>query len=240
MITRNLIKMVIIVTLAAGIFNPGIADIITLKDSSTYEGIIGAEDSKTILLSVPGQMPLKIHRSSIKSITRGSVKSKDSINQSNAVDNLKFLSCGEYFSELKKTLKEAEKSIQVMMYYVSYRGRPGHPVTELVDLLAAAQKRGVKVTVLLESSTKESITAANRRAAKFLKKNGVNVRFYPVYPIMHVKLVIIDGCTSFLGSHNWTASAIHSNVESSVMITSQRVARQYAKYFKKNFNRAKP
>ncbi len=215
------------------------ADIITLKDGSTYEGIIGAEDSKTILLAVPGQMPLKIQKSTIKSIEKKRPEIGISGSCSNEVDDLKFLSCGDYYKELKRVLPAAKKSIQVMMFFIHYEGKPGYPANELVNLLVDAQKRGVNVEVLLESSsTEENITEANRRAAKFLDKNGVDVKIYPYYPIMHVKLIIIDKYISIVGSHNWTLASTRSNVESSVLIESEKVASQYEKYFRKSFKRA--
>lgn len=217
------------------------ADIITMKNGKTYEGIISAQNNETILLSVPGKMPLKIQKSTIKSIEKKRAKIGTSSRRSTKVDDLKFLSCGKYYKELQVAIKNAKESIQVMMFYINYKGRPRYPANELVNLLAAARKRGVKIEVLLESSsTEENITEANRRAAKFLDKNGIDVRIYPYYPIMHVKLVIIDGYITIIGSHNWTLASTRSNVESSVLIESKRVAGQYEKYFRKSFNKAFP
>ncbi|MFH1037757.1 MAG: phospholipase D-like domain-containing protein [PVC group bacterium] len=219
---------------------PAPADTITLKDGSTLEGGIGAQDSETILLSVPGRGLLKIQRSSIESIEQGAVAPGEQVDRAAAVEGLTFLSCREYYMELQKALKNAKESIQVMMYFINYDGRPGTPVSDLVNLLVAARKRGVKVEILLEESTEKNITEANRRAAGFLKKNGIEVRMHPVYPVMHVKLVLIDGDISIVGSHNWTLASTHANVESSVLIESKRVAGEYGKYFKTHFNRAQP
>lgn len=235
------LQVIIFVLILNGSFvlPPAQADIITLKSGKTYEGIIGAQNNETLLLSVPGQMPLKIYRSSIKSIEKGTDKIGIAGNRSNEVDDLKFLSRGAYYKELQEVLKNAEKSISVMMYLITYKGRLRQPADKLVNLLVDAHERGVEVKVLLESSTEEFVTQANRRAAAYLKKKGVDVRIYPVYPIMHAKLVIIDGYISIVGSHNWTLASTRSNVESSVLIKSERIAHQYEKYFKINFNRGK-
>ncbi|MEA1928290.1 MAG: phospholipase D-like domain-containing protein [Candidatus Auribacterota bacterium] len=240
MIMRNSIKIVMIVTLVAGFSTLCHADIITLKNGSTYEGIIGAEDSKTIILAVPGQMPLKIQKSTIKSIEKKRPEFGITGSSSNEVDDLKFLSRGEYYDELMEVLPEAKKSIYVMMYLMNYKGKPGYPVNDLVNLLVDAHKRGVKVTVLLESASEGSLMKANRRAAKFLKKKGIDVRIYPIYPIMHVKLVLIDDYISIVGSHNWTIASTCSNIESAVLVKSKRIAKEYEQYFKKSYNRAKP
>ncbi len=125
-----------------------------------------------------------------------------------------------------------------MMYFVNYDGRPGYPATELVNLLVDAHKRGVKVEVLLESSIEYNITEANRRAVAHLSENGIDARFHPLFPIMHVKLVIVDGMISIVGSHNWTLASAKTNIESSVLIRSERVAGEYSRYFQNKFSRA--
>lgn len=243
---KNTLRIPLVVIILVLILNgsfvlpPAQADIITLKNGKTYEGIIGAQNNETLLLSVPGQMPLKIYRSSIKSIEKGTDKIGIAGNRSNEVDDLKFLSRGAYYKELQEVLKNAKKSISVMMYLITYKGQPRQPADKLVNLLVDAHERGVEVKVLLESSTEEFVTQANRRAAAYLKKKGVDVRIYPVFPIMHVKLVIIDRYISIVGSHNWTLASTRSNVESSVLIKSERIAHQYEKYFKNNFNRGSP
>ncbi|MFH1038161.1 MAG: phospholipase D-like domain-containing protein [PVC group bacterium] len=219
---------------------PATADTITLKDGSTLEGRIGARDDTTVLISVPGRGVLKVSKDSISAITEGEAPGGEKPMHGMEVDDLRFLSCGEYFTEVKNSLKNAKDSIRVMMYFIKYSGSPGHPVTELVELLADAQKRGVKVEVLLETSAEEGVTVANRKAAGFLTQDGVDVRFHPVYPIMHTKLVIIDGTVTILGSHNWTAASTRSNVESSVLIKSAPVARKYEDYFNKHFKQGKP
>lgn len=240
MTTRNIIRMVIVAILLAGLLNSALADVITMKDGSTYEGIIGAEDSKTIILAVPGQMPLKIQKSAIKSIEKKRAGIGIIGSSSDEVDDLKFLSCGEYYDELMEVLPEAKKSIYVMMYLINYKGKPGYPVNDLVNLLVDAHKRGVKVTVLLESASEGSLMKANRRAAKFLKKKGIDVRIYPIFPIMHVKLVLIDDYISIVGSHNWTIASTCSNTESALLVKSKQIAKEYEQYFKKSYNRAKP
>ncbi|MFH1037133.1 MAG: phospholipase D-like domain-containing protein [PVC group bacterium] len=216
------------------------ADTITLKDGSTLEGRIGAQDSEIVLISVPGRGLLKVSRDSITSIEKGEAAAANVDGHGETVDNLKFLSCGDYYKELQIALKDAKESIQVMMFFINYQGRPGYPANELVNLLVDARKRGVKVEVLLESSTENNITEANQRAAAYLAKNGIDVRFYPVFPVMHVKLVLIDGDISIVGSHNWTLASTKANVESSVLIKSEKVAREYENYFQKHYRRFKP
>jgi len=47
----------------------------------------------------------------------------------------------------------------------------------------------------------------------------------------HTKLVIIDGKIVFLGSHNWTQSALQRNHEVSVLIYDEDVAKILLRYF---------
>lgn len=243
---KNTIRIPLVVFILVLILNGSFviflarADIITMKNGETYEGIIGAQDDETILLSVPGKMPLKIYRSTIRSIEKGPAKIGITGNISNEVDDIKFLSRREYYDELLEVFPAAKKSIYVMMYLINYKGKPGYPANDLVNLLVDAHKRGVKVTVLLESSTESAVTNANGRAAKSLKKKGIDVRIYPVFPIMHVKLILIDDYISIVGSHNWTLASTRSNIESALLVKSKRIAKEYEKYFKKSYNKAKP
>jgi len=222
------------------ILTPANADIITLKTGKTYEGIIGAQDDETILLSVPGQMPLKIRRSSIESITKGRPKPKDTIDQSVVVDDLKFLSCRAYYRELRKALKKAKKSIRVMMYFSYRTGHSRNPATNFLNDIEAASRRGVDVKIIFETSHEEIVNKGNMASAEWLDQHGIEVRFFPIFPVMHVKLVLIDDKISFVGSHNWTSSAIYYNVESSVLIRCSRVARVYREYFKRAYQRSTP
>ena len=238
-IVSNIILTAFIFSLSA-LPTPAPADTITLKDGSTLEGRIGARDDETVLISVPDRGLLKVPRSSIQSIEEGETAVAGVDGYGATVDDLKFLSCADYYKELQIALKNAKKSIRVMMFFINYRGRPHYPANELVNLLVDAHKRGVKVEVLLESSTEQNITEANQRATACLAENGIDVRFYPVFPIMHVKLVLIDDVISIVGSHNWTLASTKSNVESSVLIESERVARQYENYFQKHYRRSKP
>lgn len=140
---------VILIFFVAGIAGT-LADVITLKDGTIMEGVIGAEDRETILLSVPGEGVFKIPKASVETIEQGPSTGFNRPNRE-TVDGFKFLSCGEYYTKLQKVFRNAQESILVMMYFVNYDGRPGYPATELVDLLVDAHKRGVKVEVLLET-----------------------------------------------------------------------------------------
>ena len=232
--------IVLLITSSFFILLPALADIITLKNGDKLEGIISARSPESVLIKVPEGGLLNVSRTSIEKIEKSNVESwiKKSIGAK--IDDLVFLSRGDYYRKLQKVLKDAEKSIQVMMYLVNYRGRPGYPANKLVNLLVEARKRGVEIEVLLESSTSRNITEANQKAGEYLKKHGISVRYFPVFPIMHVKMVIVDGETAIIGSHNWTLASTKSNVESSVLIKSKLMAQKCGKYFRDNFLQAKP
>jgi phosphatidylserine/phosphatidylglycerophosphate/cardiolipin synthase-like enzyme len=49
--------------------------------------------------------------------------------------------------------------------------------------------------------------------------------------VTHTKLVVLDGATSILGSHNWSASGLTRNSESSVLVRSKDVAAVFGRCF---------
>ena len=71
----------------------------------------------------------------------------------------------------------------------------------------------------------------NQLAYEALKKGGIDVSYDSPEKITHTKLVVVDECITILGSHNWSTMAIRANNESSVLIKSHKVAREYLKSY---------
>lgn len=222
----------------AGVHNSGIADVITLKDGNTLEGTISVQAADSIIVVVPGNGPLQVNRASIESIEKKAFE-VEVFGRGN-VEDVQLLSCSQYYTELRNAINNSEKSIQVAMYLVTLTDRTDTPVRQLLEDVVRAHKRGVEVTFVLESSDSEELNKFNNRAAEYLTSEGITVRIYPVYPIMHIKLVIIDDAISIMGSHNWTEMALRSNNESSALIKSPVIARKYQSYYRSLFHRAKP
>lgn len=139
----------------------------------------------------------------------------------------------EYFQITRGLLRNAEKSIQMMMFEASfYAKHPQSPSNILIGELISARKRGLKVEVILEASDRDGrTTERNRLTGEMLSKEGVEVFYDPLFVTTHAKLIIIDGRINLLGSTNWTYYSLTSNHEVGVLIESEEVARTLQHYF---------
>ncbi|RLI28788.1 hypothetical protein DRO58_01400, partial [Candidatus Bathyarchaeota archaeon] len=112
----------------------------------------------------------------------------------------------EYFRLVKQFIEAANNTVYVAMYVMKYDvTEKDDPVNILLDALVDAKRRGLDVRVLVDDPTKRSYADT----IEFLKNHSIPVRLDRSSGITtHVKLVIIDGKYVFLGSHNWTESAL--------------------------------
>ncbi len=139
----------------------------------------------------------------------------------------------QYFEVAKKMILEAKHSIQVMMFEMGYYDE--YPMTLsnlLIKELINAEKRGVKVEVILEVKEGEDrTTERNRQTGKILSGGGVEVIYDSPSKTTHAKLMVVDGKLSLLGSTNWTYYALTSNNEASILVRSREVAKAFVDYF---------
>jgi phosphatidylserine/phosphatidylglycerophosphate/cardiolipin synthase-like enzyme len=95
----------------------------------------------------------------------------------------------------------------------------------------ARSKRNVRVSLVLEySEENRDADEVNLEAARLLRKGGVTVRLDNSRVTTHAKVFVIDGRYCFLGSHNFTHSAMSMNKELSVMIESPDLAAEMTRY----------
>ena len=74
---------------------------------------------------------------------------------------------------------------------------------DMVEAAKAAQKRGVKVRVMLNPQRRDG-SAENEETRKALSDNGVEVRdSSPAFALTHQKSMVIDGATGYVESLNW-------------------------------------
>jgi phosphatidylserine/phosphatidylglycerophosphate/cardiolipin synthase-like enzyme len=139
----------------------------------------------------------------------------------------------QYVQVAQKMIKEAKKSIQVMMFEMGYYSE--HPRTasnQLIKELINAGKRGVKVEVILEVREGEDrTTKRNRQTGKILSEGGVKVIYDSLSKTNHAKWMVVDGESALLGSTNWTYYALTNNNEVSVLIQSKELAKALLDYF---------
>jgi phosphatidylserine/phosphatidylglycerophosphate/cardiolipin synthase-like enzyme len=156
-----------------------------------------------------------------------------SISYALPAEDVKVVLDREYFEITRGLLRNAKKSIQMMMFEASfYTKHPKSPSNILIGELISARKRGITVEVILETSDRgERVTERNRLTGKMLSREGVEVIYDPLFVTTHAKLIIIDGRISLLGSTNWTYHSLTSNHEVGVLIESDGVARILQYYF---------
>ncbi|MBU4252947.1 MAG: hypothetical protein KKC39_03370 [Candidatus Omnitrophica bacterium] len=152
------------------------------------------------------------------------------------------LSGDKYFPKVKEALANAKSSIYMMMYFVNFNEKlKNSSVNQLVDELINANKRGVKVKIILDQNINYNNlgkgSGAWEREAKndflflYLKKNGIEVYYDNVFIITHSKVIIIDEEIVILGSANWTMSSLKRNWEGSCLIRSKELAKEFLKDF---------
>ncbi len=133
------------------------------------------------------------------------------------------------YDALINEVRSATKSIDASMYY--FNVSPNDPkATELANALVAAQKRGVHVRLFLEQSSgtfAPEITVANRKAAAFLKANGVtDVHFDSPTQISHQKFLVRDGKEVLMGSSNWSTDDFDHRHQVNWKLRDPKLARQ--------------
>ncbi len=129
----------------------------------------------------------------------------------------------EYYPRLLATLSKANKSIHISMFMFKM---DNDVVERIAEILIAKSRQGVDVRVVMEDSLDY-----NELAYRRLRDAGVPVRFDSRAHTTHTKLVIVDGKIVFVGSHNFSYSAMERNHEASVMILDPAVAKAEEEYF---------
>jgi phosphatidylserine/phosphatidylglycerophosphate/cardiolipin synthase-like enzyme len=94
----------------------------------------------------------------------------------------------------------------------------------IAKALVDANKRGIKVYVLLDKSQSKS----NRyTSSTFLKHNSIPVWIDYKPAIAHNKVMVIDRKTVITGSFNFTKAAQQKNAENVLIINDESLAKQY-------------
>lgn len=115
----------------------------------------------------------------------------------------------EYVNNLVVALYGATQSVRIVVFDFRVPFGPSDgPVNEILEALKAAQVRGVEIKIL----------TSNDFVKGQLKKHQLNARVVISKKLLHVKMVIIDNHFAFIGSHNWTLSAMTLNWELSVIV----------------------
>lgn len=144
----------------------------------------------------------------------------------------------KYLPRFVSDVASAKTSIYCAMYMFKFDAYLKNNLQEPTPLLAAAlvdaAKRGVEVAMIFDKgrNDNDSTTKYNKVTADFLTKNGVKVIFDTPEKSLHSKMCLIDEKILFIGSHNYTFSAMSRNSETSVRIVSKDLANDAMNYFK--------
>jgi competence ComEA-like helix-hairpin-helix protein len=129
----------------------------------------------------------------------------------------------DLFDVLLDSIKKAKKSISVSMFVFKTSQYSSNRANIVMNALGRAAEKGLSVSLLMDKGRKEndSVTLENKRTAENLIKKGVKVR---PEKTTHTKTIVIDDRYVFIGSHNFTHSALKYNNELSVKIDSTTLA----------------
>lgn len=138
----------------------------------------------------------------------------------------------EFFPVLLRAVDEAQDEILIAVFAFKTGGHATSRPDRLLEHLAQAAARGVDVKIILENAADpaDSISRQNTKTKNLLEKRGVKVYMDSPSRTTHTKLVVVDQRLVFIGSHNFTASALKHNNEMSVMIEKSDLAKNVRHY----------
>jgi phosphatidylserine/phosphatidylglycerophosphate/cardiolipin synthase-like enzyme len=120
-------------------------------------------------------------------------------------------------------INRAKTEILIQAY--SFTSKP------IAQALIAAQKRGIRITAVLDKSNRTQ----KYSAATFLKNVGVPVFIDDKHAIAHNKIMIIDNRVVITGSFNFTMAAETKNAENLLIIEDlPDLTRAYRENFQKH------
>lgn len=134
---------------------------------------------------------------------------------------VKLLQDGNLLSELVKDIANADSEIHIAMYMFKSYSNENNGAGLIKRTLINAAKRGVEVYVALDvTGEKDFVERENKKLGKELEEHNIRVVYDDEDIRMHTKSVVIDRKITYIGSHNYTNSALKYNRELSVRIVS--------------------
>jgi hypothetical protein len=138
-----------------------------------------------------------------------------------------------YLKALLKLLDKAKFKIDIVAFSfaigsaggkISTWGAPFQIAEKLIEIKKKLKSK-IKIRLYIEGERETS--SRNEITAKYLKKNGIEVR----YGATHAKGFAIDDRILFFGSTNLTQQSITKNNEANLLIESPSVTAEFEKYF---------
>ncbi|MBI4115983.1 MAG: hypothetical protein HY447_05375 [Candidatus Omnitrophica bacterium] len=131
-----------------------------------------------------------------------------------------------YQGQVYSLLDKAQSSIVISMYLVRTGDSAKHPINRLIQDLVEARRRGVEVTIYLNTKFKNATPQKILQEpwVAVLQEEGAKVRLASPVRMLHDKLIVVDRRFVVEGSMNWSVSAIANNLESATLIDSPQLA----------------
>lgn len=148
---------------------------------------------------------------------------------------MKLLFDERYHKAAAALMFRAKKEIFLISFVFGYPIRKKDElIIPLFEQLLAAKKRAVDCRIIMNYTLPENVISRDNKAVStWLRDNGIPCRYLPRNRVVHAKMLIIDGATAVLGSHNWTQRAGTRNLEASVAIDDLPVVFQARQRFLK-------
>ena len=107
------------------------------------------------------------------------------------------------------------------------------PIPAMAASLVNASKRGIDTAIVMDLGRDDELTTKfNKITGKYLEDNGIKIVFDSPKQRLHTKMCVIDEKIIYIGSHNYTNSAMRYNSEVSTRIVSEELAKDAIKYLK--------
>jgi phosphatidylserine/phosphatidylglycerophosphate/cardiolipin synthase-like enzyme len=120
---------------------------------------------------------------------------------------------------------------EILLQAYSFTSKP------IAQALIRAQKRGVRITAILDKSNRRQ----KYSAATFLKNMGIPVFIDDKHAIAHNKIMIIDSRVVITGSFNFTMAAENKNAENLVVLDDlPDLTRAYQENFQNHLKHSVP
>lgn len=143
------------------------------------------------------------------------------------MDGNELLIGNEYIKKVIPLIDKAKHSIHICMFiWRWYEKDPFCDISLLNASFVNAVRRGVKVYSLTDSgSLVEKLNGLGIKAKKFQSSD-----------VLHTKAVIIDSEIAVIGSHNFSNSAMFSNVETSTINRNPEMSKKLENYIMSLYN----
>lgn len=139
-----------------------------------------------------------------------------------AISKNKSLISSEFSQKLIEAIDLAQKNIEIVMFeWRWYENEPANKMQLINNALVRAVRRGVLVRAI----------TSHAHIVDILNSVGIKAKKLKSSRLLHSKLIIFDSSSFCLGSHNFTLSAMQSNIETSLIVHDDLVGQNYVNFF---------